>query len=189
MFEARIRSLVAMLRSVCPIASLFAMDGTDSEEWEVEEIRGDRVLGSHKQYLIKWVGWPHEEWTEDWALDCPLSMQMYELKKKSRKEQEMTKDEGGTGFESISSMDVIRIHPPEIIVGFSHDATGKYYHVKCSGISHSLKVRSEVLRCVAPKLICEFLESRIQPQGRINSAQDLNSVHPRPGRRNRSLNH
>jgi hypothetical protein len=115
----------------------------------------------------------HEEWTENWTLSCPLSMQMYELKKKSQKKQEMTKDECGTGFESISCMDVIRSHPPKIIVGFSQYATGKYYHVKCSDISHSLKVRSEVLRYVAPKLICEFLESRIQPQGRINSAQKI----------------
>jgi len=57
------------------------------EEWEVEDILGERMIGKRKQYMVKWKDFPVYEnsWVDEQDLHAPEIQEQYMTKKKAER--------------------------------------------------------------------------------------------------------
>jgi hypothetical protein len=136
----------------------------EEEQFEVEKILNHRLKNGRLQYLMKWKSFDSEEnsWEYDDDLQCPEMLAQYHTDLAARrlaKAQEINEYRTGTAKSDVE------IHElgPKMVIGAFSDGDNLVYRVVCSD-GRFISVHRDVLRRVAPVLICDFLETRIRFQ-------------------------
>lgn len=134
-------------------------DLTEEEEvFEVEKILKMRKRNGKTQYLLKWKSFSDDEATwenEDNLLSCPEILQDFLLNRELKLEEEKKRKE------MLFSPEEIRKHKPRLVIGMQEKGDEIYYRVAFHDNTY-FSVKADHLRAVAPILICDFFENKIE---------------------------
>jgi hypothetical protein len=138
--------------------------GEEEEEdmFEVEEIIDDRIYHDRRQFLLRWKSFDSDEasWEYEDDMNCPELIDGYKQRKAARELAKQKRIEE-VKFALVDSVERLRDARPTLVIAAFRQSGVLYYRVACAANQYH-SVEADLLRKVAPKLICDFLENKIQ---------------------------
>ena len=130
----------------------------EEEVFDVEAIIDHRIMDGRIQYLIRWRTFGDEEasWEFEDDMNCPEMIDDYK-NNLALKESRFAEIRG----DKLTGAEAVKLKRPKMVIGAFKDNEKLFYRVACAK-DRFYTVEADVLRQIAPELICMFLESRIK---------------------------
>lgn len=130
----------------------------EEEVFDVEAIIDHRVMDGRIQYLIRWRTFGDEEasWEFEDDMNCQELIDDYKHNL-ALKESRFVEVRG----DKASGTEAVKLKKPKMVIGAFKEDGKLFYRVACAK-ERFYTVEANVLRQVAPELICMFLETRIK---------------------------
>jgi hypothetical protein len=134
----------------------------EEEHFEVECVIGERIHSGRTQFLLKWRSFDSSEasWEYEEDTNCPDLVEDFRLKEKAR-QAEKQRYLCEQSFARIDTLEQLHDASPKLIVSAFMLAGTLYYRVSCANNKYH-SVPADLLRALRPKLICDYLENKIE---------------------------
>jgi hypothetical protein len=137
-------------------------DEEEEDMFEVDEIIDDRIHHDRRQFLLRWKSFDSDEasWEYEDDMNCQELIDEYKQEKAARELAKQKRIEEAK-FGLVDSVErLLEVRPNLVIAAFRQSGV-LYYRIACAGNQYR-SVEADLLRKVAPKLICDFLENKIK---------------------------
>jgi hypothetical protein len=139
-----------------------AGDGEEEEQFEVESVIGERTRDGRTQFLLKWKSFDSSDATWEFEEDtfCPALVEEFHAREASRLAEKRRRI-AAAHLAAIGGLEELAEAAPKLVIGAFKRGGALFYRVLCADEKcHS--VAADLLRSLCPRLICEFLENKIE---------------------------
>jgi hypothetical protein len=134
----------------------------EEEAFEVEAVIGERTCDGRNQFRIKWKSFASSDSTWEFEEDtnCPDLIQEFRSREVARQlEKQRRLDE--IKFARIDTLEQLHESAPQIVFSAFRIEGVLYYRVACANNKYH-SVEADLLRRLNARLICEFIENKIE---------------------------